>query len=53
LVLLEDGSGSYLLSGKLGTKKGCVNMRREEKQIDDYDRNLKAFNDQRRRHMCR
>jgi hypothetical protein len=26
-----------LLSGKLGTKSGSVNMRREEKQSNDYD----------------
>jgi len=49
----EEVSGSNLFTGKLGTKMGRVNMRREEKQIVDFEGNVKVFNDQRLRQKCR
>jgi hypothetical protein len=38
-----DGRFRYLLSGKLGTRRGCVNIRREEKQIYDQRKKLNKY----------
>jgi hypothetical protein len=34
---MADDFGYYLLSGKLGTISGSVNIRREEKQFNNAD----------------